>query len=339
MLKDGVILLAAFAVLGTRAPAAPFSQPLASGIWRVGEEPLRWEAGRGFAGAISSIRFRGREYLDSADHGREMQGAVQFGSGECLNPTLAGASRDPPGESSSQVLSIQAGPARYRTSTRMAFWTRPDQPCTLGPYAQGAGLNRSDVSDLVYSQDMAPGYMGHPNAVLVRVGVDSPHLRPPASVEALTGYMPPDFDTFTLYDLETGRFREDGALRIRSGERDDPLILSTADGRSAMGVIGLSSSTEPHYAGFHSAAVGKWSLVYHEAAPFAPGLHRYACVWIIGTLQEVEDTLGDIVRRRRARTSAEETLLIASAGGALIGAGWLLVDRERRRRRRPPVPL
>ena len=337
-LRRSYLLASALAVLGLPVRAAA-AAPLAAATWRIGEEPLRLAAGPGFAGAISSIRFRGREFLDAADHGRELQGAVQFGSGECLNPTLAGASRDPPGRSSSQVLSIQVSPSRYRAATRMAFWNRPGEPCALGPDERGVALNRSDVSDLVYSQDMTQGYMGHPDAVLVRIGVANPHARPPASVEALTGYMPPDFDTFILYDPQADGFREEDALRNRSGERDDPLILSTADGRSAMGVIGLSTSTAPRYAGFHSAAVGKWSLVYHAAVPFAPGLHRYVCVWIIGTRREVEDTLADIVHRRAAGTSSEEALLVLLAGGALFAGGWVLVERERRRRRRPLVPL
>ncbi len=313
--------------------------PLASGVWRIGSEPLRWEAGRGFAGAISSIRFRGREFLDDADHGRELQGAVQFGWGECLNPTLAGASRDRAGSSTSQLLSIRAGPASYRASTRMAFWNPPGSPCTLGPGARSVSLNRSGVSALIYSQDMTPGYQGHPNAVLDQIAIRTPRALPPASAEALTGYMPPDFDTFILYDRQTGRFGQDSALVSQAGERGQPLILSTADGRSAMGVVALSTATEPRYAGFHSAAVAKWSLVYHETDPFTAGVHRYACVWIIGTRREVQDTMADIVRRLAARTTGEEVLLAALAGVTLIVGGGLLVALELRRRRRPLTPL
>ena len=296
-------------------------------------------AGRGFAGAISSIRFRGREFLDAADHGRELQGAVQFGWGECLNPTLAGASRDPPATSTSQLLSLQAGPGRYRAATRMAFWNRPGEPCALAPGERGAALNRSEVSALVYSQDMTLGYEGHPNAILDRIEVRTPRALPPASVEALTGYMPPAFDTFILYDRQTDRFRTDGALVFQAGERDAPLILATADGRSAMGVIGLPTATEPHYAGFHSATVAKWSLVYHETGSFTPGVHRYACVWIIGTRREVENTMADLAHRSAASARGEEALLAGLTGVMLIGSGALLVRRERRRRRRPLTPL
>ncbi|WP_174300807.1 hypothetical protein [Caulobacter sp. S45] len=317
------------------APVQAPAPPLAEGVWRIGAEPLRWEAGRGFAGAISSIRFRGREFLDASDHGRELQGAVQFGWGECLNPTLAGASRDAPEESSSQLLSIRAGPIRYGASTRMAFWNRPGSGCTQAPGVRGLTLNRDEVSALVYTQDMAPGYRGHANAILAQIGIETPRALPPASVEALTGYMPPDFDTFIRYDPQNSRFRPDPALNLRSAEGEAPLILSTADGRSAMGVIGLPGATQPRYAGFHSKAVGKWSVVYHETAPFTPGVHRYACVWIIGTRREVEDSLAAIVAQSAAdATSSEATWAGAAAAALLLGMG-LLVAWERRRRSRP----
>ncbi len=330
--------LLAAAAIGLPARASP-PPPLASGVWESGGEPLRWQAGRRFAGAISSIRYRNREFLDAADHGRVLQGAVQFGQGECLNPTLAGASDDPPGQSSSQLLSLQAGPALYRASTRMAFWNRPGERCALAPGERARALNRGRVSDLVYSQQMRPGYQGHARAILVRVEIRNPRPGPPASVEALTGYMPPAFDRFFVYDAATEDFHPDDALAAQSGERDEPLVLSTADGRSAMGVVGLPGETQPRYAGFHSDAVGKWSVVYHEAAPFASGVHLYDCVWIIGSRREVEDTLADIVRQRTAHLALEEAVWAGGAAAALLlGAVWL-VRRERRRRRRPLLPL
>ena len=332
-----LLLLGVVMAAGPSRAATP--HPLAVAAWRIGREPLRLEAAQGFAGAVSSIRFRGREYLDAADHGRELQGAVQFGLGECLNPSLAGASRDPPGQSSSQLLSVRAAAGRYRASTRMAYWARPGATCTLGPDSRGLAANTSEVSDLVYSQDMAPGYDGHPNAVLTRIEIRSRQPRPPASVEALTGYMPPDFDTLLVYDAQDGRFREDIDLEFRSGERDSPLILSTRDGRSAMGIVGLSTAVPPRYAGFHSAKVGKWSVVYRETASFAPGAHRYACVWIIGTRAEVEATLAAIVQRSQAALQREEALLAAAAVAALLLGGGALVAWERRKRGRALVPL
>ncbi len=332
------LLLAAVALIAPPTWAAT-PPPIASATWRIGAEPLRLQAGHGFAGAISSIRYRGREFIDASDHGRELQGAIQFGAGECLNPTLAGASRDPPGLSSSELLSVSAGPALYRAATRMAFWARPGASCSLGPGAQGHGLNQSAVSDLVYSQEMTPGFEGHANAVLDRISIHNPHNRPPASVEALTGYMPAVFDSFSLYDVQSGGFRALPASAEAPGEVDGPLVLSTSNGGAAMGIVGLRATADPRYAAFHSSEVGKWSLVYHEASPFQAGEHRYVCVWVIGTRQEVEATLADIMAQGRARTLRQEVLAASVAAAALVLAGALLALHERRRRRRQLVPL
>jgi hypothetical protein len=98
--------------------------------WDVDGEPLVLRSNAGFAGAVSSLRFRGVEHLDAADHGRLLQGAISFDAhGECLNPTQAGSSSDKPGRSTSRLLSASLGPTGYRTITRMAYWLRPRQSC------------------------------------------------------------------------------------------------------------------------------------------------------------------------------------------------------------------
>ena len=44
------------------------------------------------AGAIDSLTWNGREFLNSFDHGRELQSAASFdGFGECLNPCMDGS--------------------------------------------------------------------------------------------------------------------------------------------------------------------------------------------------------------------------------------------------------
>ena len=106
-----------------------------------------------------------------------------------------------------------------------------------------------------------------------------------------------------------------------------------------MGVIGLPTAATPRYAGFHSDEVGKWSVVYHELAPFKAGPHRYVCVWIIGTRWEVEHTLAAIVQHRRTVLDIQEALLAVGGALLILLSGGLLVWRERRRRDRQPTPL
>ena len=61
------------------------------------------------AGAIHSLTWNGREFIDSADHGRQLQSAVNFDAGsrirgETYNPTEAGSRFDGAGPKSTSVL-------------------------------------------------------------------------------------------------------------------------------------------------------------------------------------------------------------------------------------------
>jgi len=84
------------------------------------------------AGAIDSVTWRAQEFIDSADHGRQLQSASNFDVGgqfipETFNPTEAGSVADGAGPTStSQLLHLLAGNNRLQTTNRMAFWLPPD---------------------------------------------------------------------------------------------------------------------------------------------------------------------------------------------------------------------
>jgi hypothetical protein len=62
-----------------------------------------------YAGAVASLTFRGVEYIDIKDHGRQMQSASSVDSlGECYNPTEAGNRADR-GRSTSRLLNATSG--------------------------------------------------------------------------------------------------------------------------------------------------------------------------------------------------------------------------------------
>src|SRR5262245_47891504 len=83
------------------------------------------------AGAVHSITWRGREFIDSTDHGRQMQSAASFDNTpeagpETFNPTEAGSRLDGAGpRSTSQLLAITRVGSNLETRTRMAFWLAP----------------------------------------------------------------------------------------------------------------------------------------------------------------------------------------------------------------------
>src|SRR5262249_1757144 len=85
------------------------------------------------AGAIHSLTWGGKEFIDSLDHGRQLQSASSFDCGrsgefwaECFNPTEAGSRDDSAGEkSTSKLLRLRAAGRELQTTTQMAFWLAP----------------------------------------------------------------------------------------------------------------------------------------------------------------------------------------------------------------------
>ena len=90
-----------------------------------GEAQIRAEAGTSeivitttsrVAGAIHSLTWNGLEFIDSTDHGRQMQSAANFDANsrfvpETFNPTEAGSRFDGVGTRSSSVLHSLAAEA------------------------------------------------------------------------------------------------------------------------------------------------------------------------------------------------------------------------------------
>lgn len=89
-----------------------------------------------FAGAIESLRYRGVEYVDIADHGRQIQSAIGLDNlGECFNPNEAGSLADGKKFTSSSILHfISSTNNVISTITQPAFWLAPGQnygrPCS-----------------------------------------------------------------------------------------------------------------------------------------------------------------------------------------------------------------
>ena len=87
------------------------------------------------AGAIDSLYWNGREFINSFDHGRQLQIAMSTnGAGECYNPTEAGGSYDGfNGHSTSQLLGVSATGNQLSTVSYPAFWLWPGQDSRAAP--------------------------------------------------------------------------------------------------------------------------------------------------------------------------------------------------------------
>ncbi|MEZ6127454.1 MAG: hypothetical protein R3C59_02070 [Planctomycetaceae bacterium] len=209
------------------------------------------------AGAIHSLTWNGQEFIDSADHGRQLQSASNFDAGskftgETFNPTEAGSRFDGAGaRSTSRLLHLIAAGNQLQTTSQMAFWLRPGE--TSGGHP---AKNTTALSNHLLTKRVTIGDRGHANVisydVTFAVPVGEQHTY--AQFEAVTGYMPPIFSEFYVFDSESGEAR---LLSDGPGEQAKPVIFATESGSHAMGIY----SPDQPSPGYGGAGYGRWRFV------------------------------------------------------------------------------
>lgn len=256
--------------------------------------PLQMQITNRTAGAFSSLVYRGTEFLDSADHGRELQSASQFdGFVECLNPTEGGSVADGSGPSTTSVLLSSSTPSANRllASTQMAYWEPAGasypQGCGDPPKAYSA-QNTTNLSGHVLSKDVTIGAVV-PNAIEYWVTFQTAEAHGSAVFEALTGYMPTSFSQFLTYDPKTLTLTSVSP----SGEQPYPGILSTPDGSYAMGIYLPPQAGFAGYGLFNKQSTMKWNAVFRLGAVPA-GSYSFRNFVIVGTRAQVMQSISAI---------------------------------------------
>ena len=257
------------------------------------------------AGAIHSLRWNGREFIDSHDHGRQLQSALNLDDGtpitsETYNPTEAGSRRDGTGEtSSSRLLRMHVEPNVLATTTQMAFWLAPGEKS--GP---NLAKNTTIVSNHLLTKSIRIGYKDLPHVIPYDVVFQVPkgERHHQAVFEALTGYMPPEFDRFLQFNAKTGELEP---LSFGPGEGARPVILSLPSGTHAMGIFALPQSVHgsrgPTYGRrrFVAEKVVKWNCVFRvrDDDGLAAGDYPFRMFVIVGDLTTVRDALRELHRK------------------------------------------
>ena len=260
------------------------------------------------AGAIHSLTWNGREFIDSADHGRQLQSASNFDAGsrilsETYNPTEAGSRFAGAGKNSTRVLhALIAQDNELSTLSQMAFWLRPGEKSGGQP-----AKNRTVLSGHQLQKIVTIGVHGLSHAI----GYQVKFVVPPGEVhhhavfEAVTGYMPPAFSEFWTFDPATRKLVK---LSDGPGEQRYPVIFSTPDRQYAMGVWSPAQPSK----GFNNVGYGrfrfkpekvvKWNCVFRirQLKPIRTGDHVFKCYVIVGSLKNVTSTM-DQLRRRFGR--------------------------------------
>lgn len=270
----------------------------------IGGQPLVIRTTSRLAGAIDSVKWAGVEFIDSHDHGRQLQSALNADVDgifhvECYNPTEAGSVVDALGpRTTSRLEMISSKDGVLSTRTRMAFWLAPGMK-SGGQLA----LNDRLLSDHVLSKQVRIGRPGMDHVLDYRVRFTVPADRPHTylQVEALTGYMPWHYSEELRFDAKTSTLVP---LPRQDGEQRDPVVLSTPSGSHAMGVF---TPTRPP-AGqpavgygrfkFDQAKVRKWNCVFRLRSPagIKPGDYGYQLFVVLGTREDCRRTLAALTR-------------------------------------------
>lgn len=259
------------------------------------------------AGAIHSLTWNGREFIDSADHGRQLQSACAFDNGtawsnsEEFNPTEAGSVRDGDKQTStSRLLHKVVGPDFLQTTIQMAYWLPPEGKSSGKP-----AKNKTELSNHLLTKRVQIGYKDLPHVIdyCVTFSVPEGERHTQAQFEALTGYMPAEFHKFYAIVPEKS---EPQPLDPGPGEQRYPVIAANEAGTHAMGI--WTPVTQPAGFGrvgygrfvFDKAKVAKWNCVYRktietnaagEKIPLAAGEYSFQMFVIVGDLKTVHENM------------------------------------------------
>ncbi len=265
----------------------------------VGGKPLVIRTTSRLAGAIDSVKWTGVEFIDSHDHGRQLQSAINADVDgvyhvECYNPTEAGSVVDALGpRSTSRLEMISFKDGMLSTCSRMAYWLAPGMK-SHGHLAQ----NRELLSNHVLTKQVRIGRPGMDHVLDYKVTFTVPADRPHKflQVEALTGYMPWSFSEELRFDAKTATLVP---LLRQDGEQRDPVVLSTPSGSHAMGVFtpdrppaGQPAVGYGRFKFTHEKVV-KWNCVFRirQAESIKPGDYSFQLYVVLGTREDCRRTL------------------------------------------------
>jgi hypothetical protein len=274
----------------------------------IGGKPLVIRTTSRLAGAIDSVKWDGVEFIDSHDHGRQLQSALNADVDgvfhvECYNPTEAGSVVDALGpKSTSRLEFLSTKDGLLTTRTQMAYWLAPGMK-SGGHLAQNTTL----LSGHILNKQVRIGRPGMDHVldykVTFTVPVDRPHKF--LQFEALTGYMPWSFSEELRFDAKTSTLVP---LSRQDGEQRDPVVLSTPSGSHAMGVF----TPERPRAGqpavgfgrfkFEHEKVVKWNCVFRlrQDKPIPPH-HSFQLYVVIGTREDCRRTLAALTQEFAGR--------------------------------------
>jgi len=196
------------------------------------------------AGAICSLIYNGKQYLNDFDHGRQLQSASSFdGLGEAFNPTEAGSFHDGwniSPSSSKLFVASQVSPTSLMTYSQMAYWYKVNgKALSNHKFMKQVSLNYDNIFNIIE-------YTTH-----FQLPDDEVHTS--ATFEVLTAYLHNSFTSF--YVLDNNNVIQ-WLAPTPVGEQNLPIMAATSDNMHAMGFYS-PDTPQPAYP---AAGYGRWKF-------------------------------------------------------------------------------
>src|SRR5688572_5078240 len=281
----------------------------------VNGQTLTISASWSHAGAITSLKLGPVEFIDNADHGRQIQSSIQLnGRGEYYNPNEAGTLDDVDSPWSTSELLGLAIPSgnRLQTTTDMAYWFVKDSQY-LADWQKNLTVPPSNappngqMTQFGLQKDVTIGPPGFPANVIDYLSTFLPSAtNPPEAVSSTIAsapgvYLKPQFSEVYSYDLATRAL-----LRHQTTGGADDMIKVMKWPNSPVGPVALAAyapeNLQPYGGGEHS--FGWWLIGPDPAYPntflntshFAPGglPVSYRTYLVVGNPGEVTSSLNSL---------------------------------------------
>jgi len=237
-------------------------------------------------GAVDSLVWNQKEFINNWDHGRQLQTAMTVQNyGECWNPTEAGGRSDGIDKDTKSILTnISAIGNTLNTVSLPAYWVRGDDTTRIpsGKFCPAGqeSYNSEDTHPYQFTKNVTIGCFSLDNciefAMTAELGnsSDMPPFTGFAQLEAPTAYLNSDFTEVAYLDAATGKLEQ--VVYPTKEETEQLVIIHTKDEEHALGAVTKprpkTSSGAPglHYGYFKfniqpfDQKTFKWSVVIRE---------------------------------------------------------------------------
>lgn len=271
-------------------------------VGEVDGDPVELRVSARFGGAVGSLTWRGQEFLNIYDHGRQISYAWFLDyHGECLAPTEPGSASDLFAQASTTVVHQICSHASNSLSTRIspAFWTAPGESafCDNGTLE---AVNTERVSADLLEKEITIGHEGIENAIVFDATITLAEDHDLLRAEVPTAYLTGDFSARYRFDPRDGSLTpvtESMELQAPWSFRDAstlPAVLATEDGSFALGAF--TGSSGPIYELLYYESpnpfdeTNKWNIIF-SVEPAPAGHYSFRTFAVIGTLQQVHESM------------------------------------------------